>query len=1842
MGGRRKLRLVIILMLVTSLLLTGVVSADNGTARPFSDVDQHWAAQKLYIWIEKGVINGYTDGTFQPNRPITRAELSTLINRIFGYQTQENEAFTDVPANAWYAKDIALAKRAGYVSGYPDGTFRPNEAIRRMDAAVMMAAAFQIGSESVAGKSIRSFEDADTIPAYAKAAVSALTAGGALNGYPDGTFQPNKPITRAEAVVMLDSLVGELYNLAGKYQVNETLNNAVINITGVTLSNKSIQGNLYIASGVGDGDATLEQVTVKGKAFINGGGPNSVHMTDTTLADVTVNKPDSTVRIFMTGKSMASVVNVLTDTTIEVGNESSTGQIIVQTEGVKVNGKPYDKGLVLQVDNQGVVTVVKPETAIEPNVPVQSGGNGGSSGGTWRDETPPTAPGALSVTNVSESSISLSWTASTDNVGVVGYVITFADDVSAVETADTQATISGLQPGTAYTFTVKAKDAAGNVSLPSQVTATTSAPGDEKDETPPTAPGALSVTNVSESSISLSWAASTDNVGVAGYVITFADDVAAVETADTQATINGLQPGTEYTFTVKAKDAAGNLSLPSQVTARTKSMNDGEAPDSPAGLKAKTVTDVSVNLSWTAADDSAGVTHYRVVFVPVDGGDTITVTTQTNSIDVFNLYPGTAYRFAVSAVDDWGYESLQATLEVTTASGGGNLPIGWLPWQNADVGAVSRVGSASYANGEFTVNGSGKDITGSDDQFHFVYRTLNGDGTIVTRVTYFTNTHEYARAGVMIRESLTNSSKYAGIFYTQGSTSTTDNHIFIDQRRTTAGSSTANTRIHIASRPLVSENPVWLKIERINDTFNTYYSLDGVTWILGKATNIPMDTTVFIGLAVTSRDNSRTNTSKFDHVMTTGKYINLNDDTLPPTMPTELAASEITDRTVTLSWTASQDDFGIKEYIITYKSTAGSGELSTTNTATMVAGLAPDTEYTFRVRAISNSGMISEAASITQTTVSTIPDVVPPSAPDGLKVRALSDTTVDLNWGASTDNVGVIEYEVAYESTTLKVENTNATITGLLPDTTYTFSLRAKDSTGNYSIPATLSIKTNQREGDSSEAGWAELEAMAETKMTGVYTRLPGNFSGYTDAPLLGNGDLGVVTGGTSDSQTIYIDKNDFWENSSKLTLGGFTITNQTSGTIPASYRYEQDVLKAEIRANVTLKNIQLEMKTWVDANSNLIVTEIKAPDLATPTTVTLGVWAFESDSKPSRLGVDEANGVLWASRESIANPNNKAWVSRAAIASRVFGATMSNFKVIGGKAQADLILQPNQTVTIVTQVSGGGGESPNVPHVSKYIDMAKARLLSMTPDTIDVQHGAHLDWWKNFWLKSYVLTGNDLIDKYYFGALYALACSNRTGKASPGIFGNWIMNDTPGWGSRYFLNYNYENPYWGVYSSNRPELADAYFDHVLGYMPYGINRNHEAGYQGFSTTRSLARPYGPATVGWDPEAIPVSPVASTKDRSKLNDQLMLGAYLATNFINNYYYTKDIDFLRNKAYPFMISLADFWEDYLVFDEDRQRYVIIDSAPREANEHDNNSILDIAMVKYLMKALITASQDLDVDADRRVKWQDIVDKLVEYPTFSYDRLGGKTVFMESEAYYSNGQLIPNPGRPFMDNGGNHAVMTGLFWPSDEINLSTTSELKEIAFNTMDAYAGVGSWRQTNSFAMMYPAAMRIGYKVNEALDNFLAILGTGSGNNNLVHMRNNLTVYQKGGGIETSGSVETINAMMLQSYFDEVRQKNVIHIFPVLPKDRFPNVQFRKLRAMGAFLVSSGLQEGVITDVTLTSEKGDRVHLVNPFNDGDIQVVKVEGEVETSVAFTLDQDLISFDTDEGTTYIVRLN
>src|SRR5438477_128571 len=175
------------------------------------------------------------------------------------------------------------------------------------------------------------------------------------------------------------------------------------------------------------------------------------------------------------------------------------------------------------------------------------------------DTTAPTTPSGVAASALTSSSLTLSWSPATDNVGVTGYRV-YRNGTLAASPSATSASITGLSAATTYSFTVSAVDAAGNASaLSAPLSATTAA---SSDTTPPTTPTGLAASALTATSLTLSWSPATDNVGVTGYRV-YRNGTLAASPSGTSASITGLLASVLYSFTVSAVDAAGNASASS-------------------------------------------------------------------------------------------------------------------------------------------------------------------------------------------------------------------------------------------------------------------------------------------------------------------------------------------------------------------------------------------------------------------------------------------------------------------------------------------------------------------------------------------------------------------------------------------------------------------------------------------------------------------------------------------------------------------------------------------------------------------------------------------------------------------------------------------------------------------------------------------------------------------------------------------------------------------------------------------------------------------------------------------------------------------------------------------------------------------------------------------------------------------------------------------------------------------------------------------------------------------------------------------------------------------------------
>jgi alpha-L-fucosidase 2 len=719
---------------------------------------------------------------------------------------------------------------------------------------------------------------------------------------------------------------------------------------------------------------------------------------------------------------------------------------------------------------------------------------------------------------------------------------------------------------------------------------------------------------------------------------------------------------------------------------------------------------------------------------------------------------------------------------------------------------------------------------------------------------------------------------------------------------------------------------------------------------------------------------------------------------------------------------------------------------------------------------------------------------------------------------------------------------------------------------------------------------WAEVRTILE-ESTGIFHSLPKEIetSRFTDAPVLGNGEIGVAVGGTPKRQTLLLNRIDFWVRA----LGSLQISTAAPGTTSPIYRYKQDIAKAEVRAEVTIDGNPTRLTSWVAVNEPMLVTRLEN---CSNKPVVYNV-AFhdvpENGAGLTEKSVGHNNQMAWANRSffhvNYSTPHR--WnIFAASVVFRIFGNNTTTY----GDSSATVTIQPRSRAIIATMLPGRGGPAENI-YSEQFRGPGQKRLLQLDEAILRRMENDRDAWWRRFWLKSYVNLGDTRMNQFWYGAYYALACCSRTGQLCPGLWGVWIASDHPEWGGSYFCNYNVQSVFYGAFSGNRPELADSYFDTMSRYLP--LTPAAAAGYRGaiFPRVFGLNHIAGGASLPLQPVA--PTKIAPTKRRNGLcNDQLDSTAFLAINFINRWRYTRDVAFLKQRAWPFMIASADFYEDYLTLENGR--YVLRDSGAREGCPNDVNACYSLAMIKFVFRSCLEVADQMGVNESQQKKWRHIVQHLSDYPTAE---VNGMTVFKEAE----------NSPRILLEGPGDNVSLLQMIQPAEAVGLDSDRRMLEIARNTI-RYANSNprklSWNQANNFPQIFAQAAYVGWDADDLYRRFYDRLGK--------ELRPNLTVREGGGGVETCGATEAVNAMLLQSH------EGMLRFFPVWPKSK--DAKFVRLRAVDAMVVSAALKKGIVTDVQILSEKGGDCTVLNPWPGCKVQIIHNGRAVELAAGerFTL--------------------
>ncbi|MHA6485186.1 carbohydrate binding domain-containing protein [Paenibacillus sp. strain BS8-2] len=375
---RNKWLIWLLIVTVACSMIPAQASADTAAPVAIAKTGKAWGEELMRDWIAKGLLSGFPDGSLRPDESVTRAQFAKLLHTIFRYIADDSKEFTDVSDGAWYAEDVMSAAAAGVIAGYPSGEFKPNEPITRQDAAKLLDAAFQLRSMATksAGTGLVGFSDAAAVQDYARGALTRLVDEGYLSGYPDGTLRPQQAMNRVDAVSLLAALAGETIGRSGTFRDVSYAGNVLIQTSGVKLVGSNIAGHAYIAPGVGEGEVIFEDTTIEGMLFVMGGGIHSIHLNGSDANHIHVNKQQGPVRIVIGSGSNVDSLDVESEAIIEVLDGANVEELNFRegAEGSELRQRGGTIGGI--TNNAGVPIGGGSGTAIPQPTPIVTAGPG--------------------------------------------------------------------------------------------------------------------------------------------------------------------------------------------------------------------------------------------------------------------------------------------------------------------------------------------------------------------------------------------------------------------------------------------------------------------------------------------------------------------------------------------------------------------------------------------------------------------------------------------------------------------------------------------------------------------------------------------------------------------------------------------------------------------------------------------------------------------------------------------------------------------------------------------------------------------------------------------------------------------------------------------------------------------------------------------------------------------------------------------------------------------------------------------------------------------------------------------------------------------------------------------------------------------------------------------------------------------------------------------------------------------------------------------------------------------------------------------------------------------------
>lgn len=499
------------------------------------------------------------------------------------------------------------------------------------------------------------------------------------------------------------------------------------------------------------------------------------------------------------------------------------------------------------------------------------------------------------------------------------------------------------------------------------------------------------------------------------------------------------------------------------------------------------------------------------------------------------------------------------------------------------------------------------------------------------------------------------------------------------------------------------------------------------------------------------------------------------------------------------------------------------------------------------------------------------------------------------------------------------------------------------------------------------------------------------------------------------------------------------------------------------------------------------------------------------------------------------------------------------------------------------------------------------ARAASVSGRTLREESERH---WRAFWSRSAVEFADRELERIWYHNQYFLACCLKPGKVAPGLFGNWSSgNIGTAWHGDYHMNYNTQQVWWGVFSSNHPEQHEPYTRLVESLMPMAEwNARVQFGLPG------AYFPHSAYPVPSKVNPYPVPPWGYEICETPWTVQSLWWQYL---------YTLDKEYLK-RVYPILRAATDFLMAYLKKGEDGKYHIIPTVSPENWGltvdfRLNRDCIIDLALTEFLLDAMAEAAKALDTDSGLREKWLEARRNLAPYPAGEgpYGKVWLDVVDAPPEHVYN----VP--------------VTLAPVFPCEQVGIGLRPDLMDLAVRTARTIRLEGG----NDLVWQPLARARLGIL---DLDWFkrevrYCLLPNGVANDRTRQIGGRYRdetdpdfMMRMGVWTENLSLPAVLNECLMQSY------SGVIRLFP--NTSGLGRARFQNLRAAGAFLVSAAWDGTTASEVRVVSEKGAPARIANPWRGRGVRVRSLPEGAE--VTLTESRGVVSFATRPGGVYVVE--